>query len=132
MKRIIAAAIITITAAPVLADQYVNGYYRNDGTYVQPHYRSSPDGNKLCPTKRDHVFKLCRHATGVSECPPLRIVLVAVVHVRRNLMSMAVANIAVACLAIAYRVIAQVVSHCSTVRAMRAKIAAQKHRAAVP
>lgn len=47
MKRIIAAAIITITAAPVLADQYVNGYYRNDGTYVQPHYRSSPDGNKF-------------------------------------------------------------------------------------
>lgn len=24
---------------------YVNGYYRSDGTYVQPHYRSDPDGN---------------------------------------------------------------------------------------
>ncbi|WP_291908775.1 SH3 domain-containing protein [Chitinophaga sp. CB10] len=23
----------------------VSGYYRKDGTYVQPHYRSSPDGN---------------------------------------------------------------------------------------
>jgi hypothetical protein len=22
---------------------YVNGYYRNDGTYVQPHYRTSPN-----------------------------------------------------------------------------------------
>lgn len=26
-------------------DVYVNGYYRKDGTYVQPHYRSAPDGN---------------------------------------------------------------------------------------
>ena len=24
---------------------YVEGYYRSDGTYVAPHYRSSPDGN---------------------------------------------------------------------------------------
>lgn len=23
---------------------YVNGYYRNDGAYVQPHYRSNPNG----------------------------------------------------------------------------------------
>ena len=27
-----------------IADVYVNGYYRKDGTYVQPHYRSNPDG----------------------------------------------------------------------------------------
>lgn len=26
-------------------DVYVKGYYRKDGTYVQPHYRSAPDGN---------------------------------------------------------------------------------------
>lgn len=25
---------------------YVNGYYRRDGTYVRPHYRSNPDGIK--------------------------------------------------------------------------------------
>ncbi len=24
---------------------YVRGYTRQDGTYVQPHYRSAPDGN---------------------------------------------------------------------------------------
>lgn len=24
---------------------WVNGYYRRDGTYVQPHYRTAPDGN---------------------------------------------------------------------------------------
>jgi hypothetical protein len=28
-----------------VGDVYVNGYYRKDGTYVQPHYRSAPDGN---------------------------------------------------------------------------------------
>ncbi|RKY31357.1 MAG: hypothetical protein DRP68_05100 [Candidatus Omnitrophota bacterium] len=27
-------------------DVYVHGYYRKDGTYVRPHYRSSPDGIK--------------------------------------------------------------------------------------
>lgn len=26
-------------------DVYVHGYSRSDGTYVQPHYRSAPDGN---------------------------------------------------------------------------------------
>ncbi len=29
----------------VSADDYVQGYYRQDGTYVQPHYRTSPDSN---------------------------------------------------------------------------------------
>lgn len=27
------------------ADQYVNGYTRSDGTYVQGHWRSSPDSS---------------------------------------------------------------------------------------
>jgi hypothetical protein len=27
------------------ADTYVRGYFRSNGTYVQPHYRSNPDGN---------------------------------------------------------------------------------------
>lgn len=30
-----------------LADTYVRGYHRKDGTYVQPHYRSDPDGNRF-------------------------------------------------------------------------------------
>jgi hypothetical protein len=29
----------------VFADVYVKGYYKSDGTYVEPHYRSDPDGN---------------------------------------------------------------------------------------
>lgn len=35
---------LAITSA-AYADTYVQGYTRKDGTYVQPHYRSSPDGN---------------------------------------------------------------------------------------
>src|SRR5258708_912561 len=27
------------------ADQWVNGYFRSDGTYVSGYYRSDPDGN---------------------------------------------------------------------------------------
>ncbi|MEH7746481.1 hypothetical protein V7659_15745 [Neobacillus drentensis] len=30
---------------PAYASVHVNGYFRKDGTYVQPHYRSNPDGN---------------------------------------------------------------------------------------
>jgi hypothetical protein len=29
------------------ADNYVNGYVRNDGTYVQPHYQKNPNNTKL-------------------------------------------------------------------------------------
>ena len=41
----LAAIALTVYVAPVSADQYVNGYYRKDGTYVQPYHRSDPDGN---------------------------------------------------------------------------------------
>ena len=30
---------------PLCADEYVHGYYRSNGTYVQPYFRSDPDGN---------------------------------------------------------------------------------------
>lgn len=29
------------------ADNYVNGYTRKDGTYVQPHYQTNPNSTKL-------------------------------------------------------------------------------------
>ena len=37
----------SLIASPVAAyaDVYVHGYVRHDGTYVQPHMRSDPDGN---------------------------------------------------------------------------------------
>lgn len=46
MKHIIAIALAAAFAAPALADQYVKGYTKNDGTYVAPHYRSSPDSQQ--------------------------------------------------------------------------------------
>ena len=38
--------VISIFAISVFAKSvHVNGYYRSNGTYVAPHYRSAPDGN---------------------------------------------------------------------------------------
>ena len=38
-------AVILVMSIPVDAAVRVRGYYRSNGTYVQPHYRSYPDGN---------------------------------------------------------------------------------------
>jgi hypothetical protein len=35
---------LCLFAVPALADEYVQGHYKSDGTYVAPHYRSSPNG----------------------------------------------------------------------------------------
>jgi len=49
MKRLmtILAVLLVVCLATVTADAdvHVRGYYRSSGTYVQPHYRSNPDGN---------------------------------------------------------------------------------------
>lgn len=42
-KTIIVTLAILAMATTAMADEYVNGYTRQDGTYVQPHYRSSPN-----------------------------------------------------------------------------------------
>ena len=45
MKKLITAFILlATTASAVSASVYVRGHFRSNGTYVQPHYRSSPDG----------------------------------------------------------------------------------------
>lgn len=43
-KTIIAVALLASTS--VFAQEYVNSYTRQDGTFVQGHYRSAPDGNR--------------------------------------------------------------------------------------
>ena len=44
MKKLIVSAIFVVfLLSPVFADTWVNGYYKSNGTYVQGHYRSSPD-----------------------------------------------------------------------------------------
>ena len=44
MKRILAVLVLLMVLAyPAFAQVHVRGHYRSNGTYVQPHYRSSPD-----------------------------------------------------------------------------------------
>lgn len=43
MKKAIIIAAMAALPFAVQADTWVNGYTRSDGTYVQGHYRSSPD-----------------------------------------------------------------------------------------
>lgn len=35
----------SVSSTAFAGDTWVNGYTKSDGTYVQGHYRSSPDGN---------------------------------------------------------------------------------------
>ena len=45
-KILIVLTFLILTSFSLSAqDVYVKGYNRKDGTYVQPHYRSAPDGN---------------------------------------------------------------------------------------
>jgi len=48
MKKVILALLAAALVAPSLSAQvYVRGYTRSDGTYVAPHYRSSPNSTTL-------------------------------------------------------------------------------------
>jgi hypothetical protein len=48
LKKVLLAIALTIGALSASqqadADMWVRGYYRSNGTYVRPHYRSDPDG----------------------------------------------------------------------------------------
>lgn len=48
MKRILMAVFALLFCFSIASaqDVAVKGYYRKDGTYVRPHYRSAPDGIK--------------------------------------------------------------------------------------
>ncbi len=41
--KLFLTALALIFASAALADTYVKGYYKKNGTYVEPHYRSSPN-----------------------------------------------------------------------------------------
>ena len=43
--KISTVAVITLFSTSILADVHVNGYVKKDGTYVAPHYRSSPNSS---------------------------------------------------------------------------------------
>jgi len=44
-KYIIVILLLFIAPCSLYGQVYVHGYYKKDGTYVQPYYRSNPDGN---------------------------------------------------------------------------------------
>lgn len=45
MKALFFGVFVLIATNSLFADTYVKGYYKKNGTYVAPHYRSSPNGN---------------------------------------------------------------------------------------
>lgn len=45
MKTTFIAIALFALSSTAMADTYVKGYTRSNGTYVEPHYRSSPDSN---------------------------------------------------------------------------------------
>ncbi len=47
MKKIIALTAFLLAAFCSFSQTYVRGYTRSNGTYVQPHYRSSPNNTKI-------------------------------------------------------------------------------------
>src|SRR2546430_17101780 len=45
LRKVVLAGALSLTiVSPALADVFVHGHFRQDGTYVQPHWRSNPDG----------------------------------------------------------------------------------------
>lgn len=46
MKKAILLIVLAAIGGQALADNYVKGYTRKDGTYVQPHYRSESNSIK--------------------------------------------------------------------------------------
>lgn len=47
MKKLIIILILVLLPTAAIADVYVRGHYRSNGTYVQPHYRSDPNSTTL-------------------------------------------------------------------------------------
>jgi len=44
---IVTAIMLTTVSYSQAYDTYVNGYTSNNGTYVQPYYRTAPDSNRF-------------------------------------------------------------------------------------
>lgn len=43
--KILLITLIVAFSTQAHSAEYVSGYMRQDGTYVQPHYQTAPDGN---------------------------------------------------------------------------------------
>lgn len=47
MKKVFLFTVLFFAIASTFSQVYVSGYYKSNGTYVQPHYRSSPNSTVL-------------------------------------------------------------------------------------
>ncbi len=72
MKRLLIAALVAlgIAGSAYAGDTWVNGYYRGDGTYVQGHYRSAPDGNPYNNYSTEGNVNPYTGATGTARPAP--------------------------------------------------------------
>lgn len=66
-----------LVSLPVNADQYVRGYTRRDGTYVAPHWRSSPDKSynnnwSVSPNVNPYTGQRGTRAPTWNDDPPPR------------------------------------------------------------
>ena len=81
MKKFLVAVALALfvltSAAESYADVYVQGYTRRDGTYVAPHYRSSPnksynDNWSVKPNVNPHTGKRGTLSPTFNSRPPSR------------------------------------------------------------
>lgn len=68
MRVFLACALLGALSFSALAgDTHVKGYTRSDGTYVAPHYRSSPDSSKLNNWSSQGNYNPHTGATGTVD-----------------------------------------------------------------
>lgn len=46
LKKVLIAAVLAAISTSAVAQVHVRGHFRKDGTYVQPHVRSSPNSSR--------------------------------------------------------------------------------------
>jgi hypothetical protein len=73
MSILVVVILVLVITTVADADVHVRGYYRSNGTYVQPHWRSDPDGNfynnwSTYPNANPYTGAIgTRHTPGYSD-----------------------------------------------------------------
>jgi len=74
-KALAISFILAATASSAIADSYVHGYTRSNGTYVAPYYRSSPDSSynnnwSVSPNVNPYTGQQGSHSPTWNDRPP--------------------------------------------------------------
>ena len=75
VKHLLAASILIGMGAGLSAQTRVDGYYRNNGVYVAPHYRSAPDSSynnnwNVKPNVNPYTGNVGTHKPTWNNQPP--------------------------------------------------------------